>query len=101
MVTIFALFGLLTVPVGAFTHRGSAGALTLRLAADGAFTLEQSGLPTRSGLARVDGPPEGPWLLVLLEADGRVGPPHTLRALPSGRLGLSGGSLAFEIVLDP
>ncbi len=101
MFTILALIALLAPPVGAFTHRTAAGTLTLRLAADGTYTLEQTGTATRTGAARLEGPPDGPWQLVLVEGDGRPGPPHTLRPLPGGRLGLSGGALAFEIVLDP
>jgi hypothetical protein len=96
-----ALLALAAPPVGAFSHRTAAGTLTLTLAADGPYTLEQTGQPTRTGAARLEGPSDGPWQLVLVEPDGRPGPVHSLRALPAGRLGLSGGALAFEVVLDP
>jgi hypothetical protein len=101
VVALLALAGLAAPPVGTFMHRTAAGSLTLTFGADGAFTLAQSGAPTRTGTARFEGPPDGPWRLVLVEPDGRAGPEHGLRMLPGGRLGLSGGSLAFEVVLDP
>jgi len=101
VVAALTLVGLVAPPVGAFTHRTAAGSLTLTFAADGTYTLLQSGAPSRAGAARLEGLPDGPWRLVLVEADGRAGPEHALRVLPGGRLGLSGGALVFEIVLNP
>ena len=87
--------------MGTWAHETPDGALRLTLRPDATFTLSQSGLPDLDGDAKLEGGGTGPWDLQLRAAsDTTPSPSYTLRCLDAAHLGLSGGALVFEVVLE-